>query len=83
MTNIEASQGPVTPLPPQPSFLPASQEVLEALYSIQTTPVEHSFLSRLQGTMSTDSSGLIAVDWETVTPWMNLMADIREHYSLA
>lgn len=27
--------------------------------------------------------GVLAMDWETVSPWMNLMSDIRDHYALA
>jgi len=54
------------------------------LEEIQTTPFDHSFLSRLQGeARGYTFSGLIAVDWETITPWMSLMSDIRDHYGLA
>ncbi|KAF7289397.1 Cytoplasmic protein [Mycena chlorophos] len=30
-----------------------------------------------------DPPGLVSVDWETVTPWMELMSDVREHFSLS
>ncbi|KAH9479737.1 Cysteine-rich protein 2-binding protein [Psilocybe cubensis] len=61
----------------------ADPEVLKALYDIQTTPFEMSFLARLEGAKNNFPPGLISVDWETRTPWMNLMADIREHYTFA
>ncbi|KAI0741634.1 hypothetical protein C8Q80DRAFT_1260223 [Daedaleopsis nitida] len=61
----------------------ANPAVLNALYSIKTTPYESSFLSRLSGARPSLQSGILAVDWETRTPWMELMSDIREHYSLA
>ncbi|KAK2465506.1 hypothetical protein APHAL10511_002398 [Amanita phalloides] len=73
----------VTPLPSPPQELPVNPEVLNALYGIETTPFESSFLSRIHGAVAADAPGLIAVDWETKTPWMNLMSDIREHYSYA
>lgn len=57
--------------------------VLSALENIKTTPFESSFLSRLQGTRGVALPGLIAVDWETITPWMSLMRDIRDHYGFA
>jgi hypothetical protein len=59
---------------------------LEALNAILTTPYEHSFLSRLIGMecglCSANLNGLFSVDWETSTPWLELMADVREHYRL-
>jgi hypothetical protein len=60
-----------------------NSDTLNALYSIETTPFSSSFLSRLHGTQHLLPSGLIAIDWETRTPWMDLMADIRDHYSFA
>jgi len=54
------------------------------LEKIQTTSFDHSFLSRLQGeARGYTFSGLIAVDWKTITPWISLMGDIRDHYELA
>lgn len=73
----------LTPLSPPPQNLPVNPEVLDALYNIKTTPFGHSFLSRLHGSRRFIPPGLVAVDWETRTPWMNVMADIREHYILA
>ena len=58
-------------------------EVLDALYAIKTTPYESSFLSRLYGFNSYLQKNVIAVDWETRTPWMELMQDIRDHYTLS
>ncbi|KAJ7600926.1 hypothetical protein C8J56DRAFT_21755 [Mycena floridula] len=62
------------------SRLPMNPEILEGLNKIQTTPFQNSFLARLHG--SREAVPAFAVDWDTVTPWMRLMADIREHYSL-
>ncbi|KAK0189222.1 hypothetical protein F5146DRAFT_703185 [Armillaria mellea] len=60
-----------------------SPKVLEALQEIQTTAYEVSFASRLQGTMPSRTPGLLSLDWETETPWMALMNDVRQHYRLA
>ncbi|KAI0331637.1 hypothetical protein GY45DRAFT_1345172 [Cubamyces sp. BRFM 1775] len=60
----------------------ANPQVIDALYAIQTTPYESSFLSRLQGLPLRRQDGVIAIDWETRTPWMELMSDIREHHTL-
>ncbi|KZT21203.1 hypothetical protein NEOLEDRAFT_1139853 [Neolentinus lepideus HHB14362 ss-1] len=73
----------VTPLPPVPASPPVNPDVLAALYSIRTTPYENSFLSRLLGVNTAPTPGLVAVDWETCSPWISLMDDIRDHYSLA
>ncbi|KZT70764.1 hypothetical protein DAEQUDRAFT_165365 [Daedalea quercina L-15889] len=72
----------VTPLPPSQANPTPNPQVLDALYSIQTTPYESSFLSRIQGLQPSRTASAIAVDWETRSPWMELMCDIREHYSL-
>ncbi|KAG2142817.1 uncharacterized protein EDB93DRAFT_1241493 [Suillus bovinus] len=73
----------LTSLPPQlPPQLPQSG-ILNLLKSIRTTPYETSFLSRLCGRRLSTDSGLVAVDWETRSPWMELMTDVREHYSYA
>lgn len=73
----------LTPLPPPTQSLPVNTEVLDALYNIKTTPFDNSFLSRLHGSRDFVPPGLVAVDWETKTPWMNVMANIREHYLFA
>jgi len=70
----------LTFLSPPPQSLPVNKEVLDALYNIKTTPFGHSFLSRLHGFRGFVPPGLVAVDWETRTSWMDVMADIREHY---
>lgn len=80
---IIAPDKELTPLTISPQNLPASKEVLDALYSIETTPYCNSFLSRLRGFRGFVPPGLVAVDWEIRTPWMNVMADIREHYLFA
>lgn len=56
-------------------------EVLKALYGVQTTPYWVSFLSRLNG-FSFRRAPVVAADWEVRSPWMELMEDIRAHYSL-
>ncbi|KAG6861261.1 hypothetical protein C0995_002069 [Termitomyces sp. Mi166 len=73
----------VTPLPAARASVAPHPDVIEALYTIKTTPFASSFLSRLQGTTASIPSSAIAVDWETVTPWMSLMSDIRDHYVLS
>ncbi|KAJ3505824.1 hypothetical protein NLJ89_g7218 [Agrocybe chaxingu] len=83
ITEILVEDPPLTPLPPSLDPPPVDPSVLDALYGIQTTPFHNSFLSRLHGTKQGMPEGVIAVDWETRTPWMELMADIRDHYTLA
>ncbi|KAI9067990.1 hypothetical protein FKP32DRAFT_1588181 [Trametes sanguinea] len=73
----------LTPLNPPRPVAPVNPQVLEALYAIQTTPYECSFLSRLQGFGARKQHRVIAVDWETRAPWMDLMSDIREHHALS
>ncbi|KAF7289104.1 Cytoplasmic protein [Mycena chlorophos] len=61
-----------------------TQTVINALGAIRATPYENSFLARLGGVPTgVDPPGLVSVDWETVTPWMELMSDVREHFSLS
>lgn len=78
---ISASAKPITPLS-VPKSTDVNPEVIDALYSIHTTPYDNSFLSRLQGPHITQNSACLAVDWENSTPWMDLMEDIRDHYGL-
>lgn len=73
----------VTPLTSSSVPLPVNPQVINALNLIQTTPFENSFLSRLQGVSTAADTGVLAIDWETSTPWMNLMTDIRDHYRLS
>ncbi|KAK0457871.1 uncharacterized protein EV420DRAFT_1271118 [Desarmillaria tabescens] len=79
---IESITGDTLPSVPEQKDFP-SPKVLEALQDIQTTAYEVSFASRLQGTMPSRTPGLLALDWETETPWMALMNDVRQHYRLA
>ncbi|TFY54025.1 hypothetical protein EVJ58_g9105 [Rhodofomes roseus] len=72
----------VTPLPPSRASPTINPQVLDALYAIRTTPYEYSFLSRIQGFQPARTPTAIAVDWETRSPWMELMSDVRDHYSL-
>ncbi|PFH51011.1 hypothetical protein AMATHDRAFT_143611 [Amanita thiersii Skay4041] len=73
----------VTPLTALPPKQPVNQLVLEMLYNIETTPFENSFMSRLHGFKSSHIPGALFFDWGTITPWMNLMRDIHDHYSCA
>ena len=74
------SDRPLTPLEkPQQSIQP-NPDVLDALYSIRTTPYTNSFLSRINGFQPPTNPGVVDVDWETRAPWMNLVQDIRDHY---
>jgi len=83
-TSVKGSyEGPVNVLPPTQPTPATNPHVVDALYSIKTTPYECSFLSRLSGVMQAETLGVIAVDWETVSPWMNLVNDLRAHYRIA
>ncbi|KAI0642105.1 hypothetical protein C8Q79DRAFT_987570 [Trametes meyenii] len=75
--------GTLTPLLIPRSANTVNPQILDALYAIETTPYECSFLSRLQGYSLSRENRAIAVDWETRAPWMELMSDIREHYTFA
>ncbi|KAF9244146.1 hypothetical protein BU15DRAFT_71710 [Melanogaster broomeanus] len=66
---------------PPPSSLPPL--VLDSLRAIQTTRYENSFAARIYGHRPQKVPGLIAVDWESRSSWMNVMDDIHEHYSYA
>lgn len=77
------ASGPLTPLRAPRTASTVNPAILDALYAIKTTPYESSFLSRLQGFSPSPQSGVIAIDWDTRSPWMELMSDIRDHYSLA
>ncbi|KAG6333042.1 hypothetical protein ID866_6050 [Astraeus odoratus] len=61
----------------------APLEVLDNLRAIQMTHYENSFASRLYGSKPLKTPGLIGIDWESHTPWMDLMDDIHEHYSIS
>ncbi|KAI0831988.1 hypothetical protein BC628DRAFT_1415460 [Trametes gibbosa] len=83
MVSSYERHGTLTPLATPRVGSNINPQVLDALYAIRTTPYNNSFLSRLKGAIIYEQTGVIAVDWETRTPWMDLMSDIREHYSLA
>ncbi|KAH0836479.1 hypothetical protein J3R83DRAFT_8088 [Lanmaoa asiatica] len=72
----------LTPLDVPPS-VPVPHAVLDALQAIQTTRYEHSFAARVYGHTPQKTPGLIAVDWESHSPWTLLMDDICAHYALA
>ncbi|KAN0088763.1 hypothetical protein V8E55_005820 [Tylopilus felleus] len=72
----------VTPLDVPPS-VPIPHAVLDGLQAIHTTRYEHSFAARVYGHTPQRTPGLIAVDWESSSPWMLLMDDNRAHYVLA
>lgn len=70
------------PLETEAEAQPAPAEVLEGLYSIKNIPFECSFASRLYG--GHPSTPLIFFqDWETMSPWMELMADIMDHHRIS
>ncbi|KAG1817125.1 uncharacterized protein BJ212DRAFT_1270836 [Suillus subaureus] len=73
----------LTSAPPQLPPQPPQSGIFNSLKSIRTTPYEISFLSRLCGHRPSTDLGLVAVDWETRSPWIELMTDVREHYSYA
>ncbi|KAJ6485628.1 hypothetical protein C8R45DRAFT_1053690 [Mycena sanguinolenta] len=83
--NISTATPPtLTELQPASAPLPEHSTIIEALESIKTTPFENSLLARLHGVARGAAiPGLVSVDWETATPWMNLMNDIRDHYTFA
>jgi hypothetical protein len=72
---------PLTALPPAPRTPERDPEVLRALYDIMSTPYQSSFLSRLNGIVLRRSP-VVATDWDARAPWMDLMEDIRAHYTL-
>lgn len=78
-TNTPKTVTPISPILPGPNVNP---QTLDALNAIQTTPYENSFLSRILGFQPSLKPGAVAVDWETQSPWMDLMEDIRNHFSL-
>ena len=57
-------------------------DVTTALEAIRTTPVENSMYARLHGCHAQPDTTAIAYDWDTRAPWMSLLEDIRDHYSI-
>ncbi|KAJ4470140.1 hypothetical protein J3R30DRAFT_3711964 [Lentinula aciculospora] len=80
-TNISTTPDGVVEGLVEPTVTQLEAETVNALSSIRTTPYEGSFISRLCGNHA-HTPGLMYVDWDAKTPWMNLMEDIREHYRL-
>ncbi|EKM50508.1 uncharacterized protein PHACADRAFT_152560 [Phanerochaete carnosa HHB-10118-sp] len=78
---VSLRDSPVKPLEEALSP-PVNPVTLNALHAIKTTPYAHSFLSRMMGFQPSPKPLVVAVDWETRSPWMDLMRDIREHYGL-
>ncbi|KAG0698216.1 hypothetical protein DFH29DRAFT_942307 [Suillus ampliporus] len=72
---ISVDSNSLTSLPPQFPHQSPPSTILNSLTSIRTTRYETSFLSRLYGHRPSTDCGLVAVDWETRSPWMELMAD--------
>ncbi|KDQ50716.1 hypothetical protein JAAARDRAFT_185911, partial [Jaapia argillacea MUCL 33604] len=64
------SHSPINPLPPPWAAPSVNPQVIDGLYSINTTPYENSFLSRSLGTLPERIQGLISLDWVTESPWM-------------
>ncbi|QRV88690.1 GNAT family acetyltransferase [Ceratobasidium sp. AG-Ba] len=56
--------------------------VLETLYAIKTTSFQTSFASRMYG-CPFRSTTVFFQDWETMSPWMELMADVMDHHRLS
>ena len=56
--------------------------VVTTLKTILTTPVENSMYARLYGCYARPDTAAVAYDWDTRTPWMSLLQDIRDHYSI-
>jgi hypothetical protein len=71
-----------TSLPVTVDPQPAPPEVLEGLYSIKSTPYNQSFASRLYGQLPSPTT-VFFQDWETMSPWMELMADVMDHHRIS
>jgi len=56
--------------------------VMTALEVIRTTPVENSMYAQLYGYYPRPDPTAVAYDWDTHAPWMALLEDIRDHYSI-
>ncbi|KAJ3745779.1 hypothetical protein DFH05DRAFT_1489426 [Lentinula detonsa] len=80
-TNISASPDGVVEGLVELTDTQLNAETVEALGNIRKTSYGNSFISRLYGNHAR-TPGLMHVDWDTNTPWMNLMEDIREYYQL-
>lgn len=56
--------------------------VLTALEATRTTPVENSMYARLYGCYARPDATAVAYDWDTRTPWVALLENLRDHYSI-
>ena len=56
--------------------------ITAALEAIRITPVENSMYARLYGCYARSDAMAVAYDWDTHAPWMALLEDIRNHYSI-
>ncbi|KAG8688150.1 hypothetical protein FRC09_013081, partial [Ceratobasidium sp. 395] len=70
------------PIPSLVEPQPAPPEVLEGLYAIKITSFDQSFASRLYGHRIPPTT-VFFQDWETMSPWMELMADVISHYRIS
>ena len=73
--------GGVVAEPIEPKSREIDPKALDALMSIETTPYQNSFASRLTGTLTTDTKPFFQ-DWEARSLWMDLAEDVRMHYIL-
>ena len=72
----------MTTLPDAHANTTLNLSIIAALEAIRTTPIENSMYARLYGCYARPDAAAIAYDWDTRTPWMSLLEDIREHYSI-
>ncbi|KAG9093454.1 hypothetical protein FS749_014358 [Ceratobasidium sp. UAMH 11750] len=70
------------PLPLVAETQPAPPGVLEELCAIKSTPYDQSFASRVYG-YSQSPTTIFFQDWETMSPWMELMADVMAHHRIS
>lgn len=72
----------MTSTPEAQAYPSPDRPVISALEAIRTTPVENSMYARLYGCFRRSDATAIAYDWDTRAPWMSLLDDIRDHYSI-
>jgi len=65
----------------QPNHTP-DRIVVTALEAIRATPVENSMYARLYGFYARPDAAAVAYDWDTRAPWVALLEDLRDHYSI-
>ena len=79
----KSARNNVEPLSPTIPHITPNSQVIDALCAIKSTSYDQSFLSRLTGIQHDETPVIMAVDWQTISPWMDLMCDIRNHYCIA